>query len=164
MGAALHLHIHPVLENTLMLNLSNGIDESLREMAHATCIFERSFNAINWKNPCEYSVFLEIKSGNIAGQIRFHFSYKALAGVFHGMIGGTAPPAIAEIVDVLGELSNVCYGIAKGKLNREGYSLGMSLPRAGKSTDLPSLESGRPNMIIPFNVFNETCYIQIVIL
>lgn len=164
MGAALNLHIHPVLENTLMLNLSNGIDESLRTMAHATCIFERSFNAMNWINFCEYSVYLEIKSGDISGQIRFHFTYKALAGIYHGMVGDNTPPVISDVTDVLGELSNVCYGIAKGRLNREGYSLGMALPHAGKSADLPPLESGRPNMIIPFTVFNETCYIQIVIL
>lgn len=164
MGAAVQLYIHPVLENTLMLNLSNGIDESLRTMAHATSIFERSFNAINWKSPCEYSVYLEIKSGNITGQIRFHFTYKALSGIYQGMVGDPNPPVVTDVIDVLGELSNVCYGIAKGRLNREGYSLGMALPHAGKSADVPPPESGRPNMIIPFKVFNETCYIQIVIL
>lgn len=164
MSAALNLHIHPVLENTLMLNLSNGIDETLRTLAQATCIFERSFNAINWNTPCEYSVYLEIKSAATNGQIRFHFTYNALSGLYQGMIGDKTPPAPKDAIDVLGELSNVCYGIAKGRLNREGYSLGMALPHPGKSAELPQLNSGRPNMIIPFKVFNETCYIQIVIL
>lgn len=163
MGAE-HLHTHPVLENTLMLNLSNGVDETVRTMAAAYCIFERSFNAINWNTSSEYSVYLEIKSLPVDGQIRFHFSYNALAGLFRAMVGDSDPPSEADVLDVLGEISNVCYGIAKGRLNREGYSLGMALPHPGKSADLPVLESGRPNMIIPFKVFNETCYIQIVIL
>lgn len=164
MSAAQHLHLHPVLENELLLNLSNGVDETLRTMAQITCIFERSFDAINWSSSCEYTVYLEINSGPTNGQIRFHFSYSALTRIYQGMVGDTKPPDLSEIIDVLGELSNVSYGIAKGKLNREGYSLGMALPHPGKNEDTPLLLSGRPNMIIPFTVFNETCYIQIVIL
>lgn len=164
MSAAQNLHLHPVLENVLMLNLSNGVDDTLRTLARATCIFERSFNAMNWNSPCEYTVYLEIKSATTSGQIRFHFTYNVLAKLYQSMVGDNNQPSSNDAIDVLGEISNVCYGIAKGKLNREGYSLGMALPHPGKSTDIPQLLSGRPNMIIPFNVFNETCYIQIVIL
>ena len=163
MGVA-NIHMHPILENTLMLNLSNGVDETLRTMAQVSCVFERSFNAINWKASGDYSVYLEIKTSDVTGQIRFHFPYNALIGIWQAMTGEKTVPGEPDIIDVVGELSNVCYGIAKGRLNREGYSLGMALPNPGKSVNLPLLESGRPNMIIPFKVFSETCYIQIVIL
>lgn len=166
MGAiALNIHSHPVLENELMINLSNGVDETLQTMARVSSIFERSFSDKNWKSPSsEYSVYLDIQSLPSKGQIRFHFTYNALAELYKSMLGDNDTPDRAQVVDVLGEISNVCYGLAKGRLNREGYSLGMSLPHPGKTVDLPEVFSDRPNMIIPFKVFNETCYIQIVIL
>lgn len=164
MGVANKVHAHTILENELMLNLSSGVDETLRTMAQVSSIFEPSFSGINWVAPCEYSVYLDISSPPTVGQIRLHFSFNALVGLYKGMIGDTNPPDIKEVIDILGEISNVSYGLAKGKLNREGYSLGMSLPHPGKTSDLPLLESERPSMIIPFNVFNETCYIQLVIL
>lgn len=164
MGAPnLTIFDHPVLENELMINLSNGVDETLQTMARINSIFERSFSDKNWKSPCEYSVYLEIQSLPARGQIRLHFSYQALLHLYQGMIGDGNPDH-AEVVDCLGEVSNVSYGLAKGKLNREGYSLGMALPHSGKTVDLPQLLTERPNLVTPFKIFNETCYIQIVIL
>lgn len=164
MATELDLHSHPVLENELLLNLSNGVDETLQTLAQVSILFEKSFSDKNWSPPCEYSVYLDIQSPPAVGQIRLHFSLKALSDLYKNMLGDNTPPDHSQVVDVLGEISNVSYGLAKCKLNREGYSLGMALPHPGKTQDLPVVLSDRPNMVIPFKVFNETCYIQIVIL
>lgn len=163
-AAAKDLNTHPFLEHEVMINLSNGVDETLQMMASVASIFEKAFIEENWKPPADVSVYLEVQSPPSFGQIRFHFSRKALNELYKRMMNEEAAPDLKQIVDCVGEVSNVCYGYAKSKLNREGYSLGMALPRPGKTEDLPHVESKHPHMIIPFKVFNETCYIQIVIL
>ncbi len=164
MGAAVNIYSYPILENELMLNLASGVDETFQTMAHTNSIFEKAFTDKNWKAPAEYSVYLDFQTLPAKGQIRFHFTQNALVSLYNAMMGCTGVPDMVEVIDVLGEISNVCYGLAKGKLNREGYALGMALPHPGKTSDLPEFTSDRPNMVIPFRVFNEICYIQVVIL
>lgn len=164
-GAALELlHSHPHLENELKVYLSTGVDETLQTMAHVSSIFEKSIEDENWKSPCELSVYLEIQTPPVKGQIRFHFSQTVLENIYKNMMNEEATPDYGQVVDILGELSNVSYGLCKGKMNREGYSLGMALPHPGKTKDLPEVIATRSRTVIPFKVFNETCYIEILIL
>lgn len=162
-AAAKELNSHPFLDSEVMKNLSSGVDETLQMMASVSSIFEKAFAEKNWKPPADVSVYLEVQSPPSFGQIRFHFSRKALNEIYKNMMNEEATD-LKQIVDCVGEVSNVSYGYAKSKLNREGYSLGMALPRPGKTEDLPDVKSDYPHLIIPFKVFNETCYIQIVIL
>lgn len=164
MSAAVNLHSNPYLMNELTIYLSYGVDETLQTMAHVSTVFEKSFNSQNWIPPVDYSVYLDIASPPSVGQIRFHFSLRALKELYKNMMQEEADPDIKMVVDCLGELSNVSYGLAKGKLNREGYLLGMALPHPGKTADLPAVKSDCSQVVIPFKIFNETCYIQIVIL
>lgn len=153
-----------LLNDSVVISLSHGVEETLLAMAQVTGIFEKSFMQDNWKSPCELSVYLEIESLPAKGQIRFHFSQQVLCELYKKMMNEEAAPSLDEVVDCLGEFSNVCYGAAKSKLNRVGYSLGMALPHPGKTDDLPNVSSSYPHIVIPFKIFNEICYIQIVIL
>lgn len=154
---------HPFLNRDVILNFSNGVVETLETMAGVKSEFEKAFVEKNWKPQNDISVYLDLSSEPFVGQIRFHFNKFALAKLYEKMMGSPVDPDSPEILDCLGELSNMCYGYAKGKLNEKGFSLKMTLPHPCKTVDLPEAVSHHPQIVIPFKVFSESCQIQIVI-
>src|SRR4051812_14694130 len=110
---------HPFMNREVILNFSNGVIETLQTMAGGTSSFEKAFVEKNWKAQGDVSVYLDLKSAFYSGQIRFHFSKKVLTGLFEKMMGEKVESDSIEIVDCLGEISNMCYGYAKAKLNEK---------------------------------------------
>lgn len=150
------------LEDNLKINLPSGVDETIHKMANAECVFEKSFVDKNWNPPKGYSVLLDIQSPPSRGQIRFHFSHQVLAKLYQNIMNETTNPDGSQVIDCLAEISNVTYGLTKIKLNQEGFNLNMALPYAGKTEDIP-VTSGNKT-VIPFKVYGETCFIEVVIL
>ena len=164
MSAALKISLeHPFSSSNVLTSLTCGVDETLKIMAKAAVLFEKSFTEINWRSPTDISVYLEIQSLPSLGQIRFHFTSNVLGEVYKQMMGEEEAADMPLLIDCLGELANVCYGNVKSKLNSQGYALKMSLPHASKTADLPDILTRFPHIVIPFMIFNETCYIEIVI-
>ena len=164
MGVAKISSLHPFMNSEVIVNISNGVIETLKTMAQVSGLFEKSYVERNWKAPTEVSVYIALESPPCYGQVRFHFSKNVIKQLHKKMMNEEVAPDSNEIIDCIGELSNMCYGYAKAKLNRQGYQLRMALPHPGKTEDLPPLISKHPHIIIPFKVFNEICFIEIVIL
>lgn len=156
--------LHPFLNSAVIANLSNGVIETLQTMAKVAGIFEKSFVEKNWKSPTDVSVYLNLESPPSHGQVRFHFPRKALVQLCKIMLNEEVAHDSQVVVDCLGEISNICYGYAKVKLNSQGYSLKMALPYPCKTEELPEALSAYPHIVIPFKVLEETCYIQVIIL
>ena len=150
------------LEDNLRINLSNGVDETIHKMANAECVFEKTFTNKDWSPPKGYSVLLEIQSPPSKGQIRFHFPHIVLSKLYQNIMNETTNPNGSQVMDCLAEISNVTYGLTKIKLNQEGFNLNMALPFAGKTEDIPGTPGNKT--VIPFKVFDETCFIEVVIL
>lgn len=155
--------VHPFLNSAVIINLSNSVMETLLTMANLGSRFEKGFIERDWISPSEISAFLELESATSCGQLRFHFTRNALTEIYRKMMDEEPSGDVGEIFDLVGEISNMCYGQAKGKLNSQGYKLNMSIPKAAETSQLPQKNSSHPNLIVPFKVLNETCYIQIII-
>lgn len=133
-------------------------------MANINCFFENSFKNKNWKSPTEYSVFLDFKSSPAAGQIRFHFPKATLNSLYNGITHLNIVPDCASLLDCIGEISNVSYGNVKRVLHGQGFSLNMALPHPVKTENLPELNICHPQVIIPFKIYDEICFIEILFL
>lgn len=154
---------HPLLNREVILNFSNGVSETLKTMTGIESTFEKAFVEKNWKPKTDVSVYLDLQSEPYTGQIRFHFDKLVLASLFEKMLGQAVDPNSSEVQDCIGEISNICYGYAKSKLNERGLSLKMTLPHPCLTKDLPEAVSVHPHIVIPFKVLGYNCYIQIVI-
>ena len=151
------------LEDNLMVNLSKGVENALKAMANVVCDFKKPITDKDWKPPEGYSVFLEIDTPPSHGQIRFHFSQAALIKLYSNIMNDSTIPDNSQVLDCLGEISNVSYGLAKNKMNKEGFSLNMALPFPGKTQDLPKIVPTNQKSVVQFKIFNETCFIEIII-
>lgn len=166
MSAAIKVpQLHPFLNSSVILDISNGMFETTEAMARVVCVCEKSFVENKWKSPTTYSVCLDIESPPYRGQILFHFSAKSLREFYKAIveIAGEVPTT-ADLLDCLGEVSNQAYGLAKGKLNADGYSFKMSMPKPVLTEQLVIPDSKFPSIVVPFKLFEELCYIQLVLL
>lgn len=156
---------HPFLNGEVVLDLCNSVTKTIETFAGIRSHFDDiAFIQNDWQ-PCnDLTVSIDIKNENHTGQIRFHFSKDVLAEMIKRIFTASKTPSNSEINDCLGEISNICSGYAKTKLNEKGFNLKTALPSAaGKTSDLPQLEPGHPSIIIPFKVLNQECQMQIVV-
>ena len=155
---------HPFLNGEVVLDLSNSVTNTFQTVAGIRSYFDDiAFAQTDWQ-PCnDLTVSIDIKNDTHSGQIRFHFNRDALAEIIQKMFNEVNAPSNAEINDCLGEISNICSGYAKTKLNEKGFNLTTTLPSpAGKTSELPQVASGS-SVIIPFKILNQECQMQIVV-
>ncbi len=153
---------HPFLNSKVLLSLSNGISETLKMMTGLKCTFDKPFANVNWKTTFEVSVMLQLKSPPFTGQIRLHFDRKCIVLLYEKFSGQAVAESSDDLLDCVGELSNMCYGFAKTKLNEVGMKLNMSIPKAMNAADLPEAFSSHPNLILPYKIEDHACVIQLI--
>lgn len=154
---------HPFRNSEVINNLSHGVVETLKLMAQIESSFGKVYAEKNWQSPNAVCVYLDLVSEPYTGQIRFHFTKKALAAVCKNMMEMDLNEDSPELIDGLGEIANIFYGYAKGKLNSQGFDLQMTLPFPGYIQDMPEVFSSIPHIIVPFYIMDELCHIQIIV-
>ena len=162
---SLNFEQHPFLKADVVIDLSNSIINTFMTAVGIRSHFDDlPFAQMDWQ-PCnDLSVSIDIKSNTHSGQIRFHFNKDALTAVIKKLFNEAQDPSGAEISDCLGELSNICSGNAKTKLNEKGFNLKAALPSvASKTSDLPRLAAGQSSVVIPFKILEHECQMQIIV-
>ncbi len=164
MSAAKKINIHhPFMDGAIIHSLANGVVEALKVMVDIEASFEKPFVGLNWKSPTDFSVYLNLNSDSYKGRIQFHFTHMVAKTIIEKLIGSEVVDK-SEILDGVGEISNIFYGGAKTKLNLLGLNLSMSLPKPCLTKDLPNTISETTCMLIPFKVLGEICYVEIILL
>jgi chemotaxis protein CheX len=155
---------HPFMDSSVILNLANGINTTLKTMTDLVATFDKPFVGENWKSPTEFSVILELSVDPFKGILLFHFD-KTVAQSIIEKLTGSAIDSVnnTEILDGIGEVSNMFYGTAKTKLNEIGFKLKMSVPKPLVTSELPAPVGDFKNMIIPFKILNKSCFVEIVV-
>lgn len=154
---------HPFMDRELVLSFANGVVDVLKMMAQVDANFEKPFAAVNWKSPTELSVHLALNSDPYKGKIVFHFDKTVAQSIIEQMTGSEVSPSLEEILDGVGEISNMFYGAAKTKLNMVGFQLAMTLPVPVLTKNLPVYVTDTTSMVIPFRILEKLCYVEIII-
>ena len=165
MGAAAKLNTqHPFLDRDVILSLANGVTETLKMMSSTVANFEKPFVATEWTTPCTIAVYLELQSDPFKGQVRFHFDTSVAKGIIERMLGSKIENLDhAELLDGVGEISNIFFGLTKTKLNNIGFKLSMSTPHPCLSVNLPPVEGEKTHLIIPFKVDQTLCFVEMIL-
>ena len=155
---------HPFLDRDVILSLANGVTETLQTMASTVANFEKPYVSKDWVTPCQIAVFLELHSEPFRGQVRFHFDNAVAKGIIERMLGSEIDQIDnVELLDGVGEIANIFFGLAKTKLNAIGFKLNMSTPHPCLSKDLPPLLGEKTLLIIPFKVDEKLCYVEMIL-
>lgn len=155
---------HPFLDRDVILSMANGVTETLQTMASTVANFEKPYVSKDWVTPCQVAVFIELHSEPYRGQIRFHFDKVVAKGIIEKMLGSQIDQIDnVDLLDGVGEIANIFFGLAKTKLNAIGFKLHMSTPNPCLSADLPPLVGDKTLLIIPFKVDQISCFIEMIL-
>jgi chemotaxis protein CheX len=163
MGAPKINASHPFMNRDVILNLSNGMTATLKMMANVDSSFEKPYTSTHWKSPKEISVYLILDTDAYKGQVLFHFDKDVAKKIIENMVGSAIAEDSADILDGVGEISNIFYGAAKTKIKEAGIDLNMTIPKPCWTKDLTPITNKSISMIIPFKIENKDCYVEIII-
>lgn len=156
--------VHPFMNSSVLHALSMSVTETLKIMAKTEAKIGKAYVEKNWKSPTAISAVVALRSPPYQGQVRFHFTDATIALLCKAILAEDVDPESAQALDCAGEFSNMFFSFSKTKLNEIGYNFKLSIPLPFRSAETPEVISDFSHVIIPFQVHQETCFIQIVVL
>lgn len=158
-----HDLIHPLFEQIVVDHVENGIKDTLSQMGQFDCQFKPVFHSATWTPPTKISVMVDIKQGDIPFQVRIHFDPAPVAEILETMLGEKVDPESPDILDGIGEISNMIYGQFKTKANSNGFALSMGRPAPFFTHTIPQNINPGSSLIIPFTINQGECYFQFIV-
>lgn len=163
MGAPKINQNHPFMNREVIINLSNEMSNVLKMMAELEADFQKPFVSLDWRSPKEISVLLSLDTPNYKGTVCFHFDKKVAQKIIENMTGSAVDENSPEILDGVGEVSNMFYGAAKTKLNDIGFDLKISMPKPLWTKDLPEVIESHISMVVPLQIDGKDCFVEIIV-
>lgn len=155
---------NPIFEKIVVENICAGIRGTLDQLGTFKTEFKPHFFATTWEVPTPISVVLNLKQNDNPLQVHFHFDPKPVIEILEGMIGDKVDPESQDILDGVGEISNMIYGLIKTKVSSSGFQFGMSRPEACFTKNLPpSLHPNGQSLVIPFSVNGGQCHFEFIV-
>lgn len=152
----------PIFDKRVIEAFSNGLKETLQMMAQVDISFEAARIENKWNTVGDVSGLIDFQSPPFAGAIYIHLPKEILFHVYEQMVGEKYTELSKDVLDSIGEISNMAYGVAKGKLNPLGFEFNMSIPKVCLTQDLNRIP-GTPHLLIPFSIHGKKCQIEILI-
>jgi chemotaxis protein CheX len=100
--------------------------------------------------PYEAGAYLEFVADKTPVQFTLAFDRKCAVALYNQMLGESRAEIDDDILDAMGELSNMIYGAAKAPLVDQGHSFSQARPKA--ITNIDSILKGKKSLIIRFIV------------
>ena len=155
---------HPFQDANVINALASGIKDTLSEMAQIQCQFEKPFVEKHWDTQGDATGIMELKSDLHSGSLHIHFPKEAIFLIMSKMLGEPPKEFNDEVLDGVGEITNIVYGTMKAKLNPMGYEFKMATPRADYTKNLSKPEGQAKHLLLPFTVENSKCFIEVVLM
>jgi len=101
-------------------------------------------------------------TGSARGSLALSFSEKSILMIVSNMLGEQYMEINDDVRDAVGEITNMISGVARKKLESQGYNISAAIPTvvSGKNHAIHHVLGG-PSIIIPFNVTNGPFYVDV---
>jgi len=152
----------PLFKENVINAICVGLQDTLSTMAQVSSTFDKPTIEFAWKTVGDVSGVIDFETKDFRGSMYIHFPSAALIKIYNTMVGENQTTLTPEVVDCIGEISNMAYGVAKGKLDPLKLEFTMSLPKAVKTPELKRL-AAVPHLLIPFKVFDTKCMLEITL-
>lgn len=146
-------YINPVLE---------AIVEVLSMMANVQPKVGKPILKSGSKAQGDVTGIMSMHGSNTKGSIAITFSKPAILEICYNMLGDTKKDVDDEVLNLVGELTNMVTGKAKALLEEKGYDIGMSLPTvvSGKDHSIDHKSSGQ-KVLLPFTINSGRFYVEL---
>jgi chemotaxis protein CheX len=105
---------------------------------------------------------MSMVGSNTRGSIAITFSKPAILEICFNMLGDTKKEIDDDVLNLVGELTNMVTGKAKALLEEKGYDIGMSLPTvvSGKEHTIDH-QSSAQKVLLPFNIASGKFFVEL---
>jgi CheY-specific phosphatase CheX len=152
---------NPLFKENVINAICVGVQDTLSMMAQVKAVFEKPTIEMVWKTQGDVTGVIDFETTNFRGSLYIHFPSEVLIKLYNTMVGESLTTVSPEVVDCIGEISNMAYGVAKGKLDPLKLNFSMSLPKSMKTTELKRMAA--PHLLIPFKVYDKRCVLEITL-
>ncbi len=153
---------NPLFKENMIKAVCEGLKETLSTMAQIEIAFGKPSIEFSWKTTGEVSGVIDFETKDFRGSVYIHFPSEVLIKIYNQLVGENQTELTPEVVDCIGEISNMAYGVAKGKLDPLNLQFTMSLPKPVKTPELKRLPTV-PHLLVPFKVFEKNCQLEITL-
>ncbi len=110
----------------------------------------------------DVSGIIGMTTATINGSMAITFPDTVVFEIVNRMLGETVTEINDTVTDLVGELTNMVVGGAKGLLEEKGYDIGMATPVVvtGKNHEITHKAQGQ-NILMPFNSEAGTFYVEV---
>ena len=107
--------------------------------------------------------FIPMSCPQAVGSLALSFSEKVILHIAENMLGEKFTEIDDEIVDLVGELTNMVTGGAKAMLDEKGFDFDMSTPTVirGKGQQISHVGISGSVIVIPFNTEVGDFYVEV---
>jgi len=114
------------------------------------------------KSKGDVSGIIGMTTDTINGSMAITFPADVVFSIVNKMLGETVTEINDTVTDLVGELTNMIVGGAKGLLEENGYDIGMATPVVvtGKDHEVIHKGQGR-NILMPFSSESGTFYVEV---
>ena len=101
-------------------------------------------------------------TGSARGSLALSFSEKSILMIVSNMLGEKYMEINDEVRDAVGEITNMISGVARKKMEAQGYNISAAIPTVVSGKDHAILHVlGGPSIIIPFEVGKGAFYVDV---
>lgn len=151
---------NPLFKEFVSSAFRTGLKDTISLMSNAEVSFEKTEIRMDWKTEGQISGVINFETTEFRGSLYIHFSGSALIKICNQMTGEKYTEVCPEVIDCIGEISNMAYGVAKGKLDYLKLNFTLSLPHATETKELVRLPH-TPHLAIPFNIYDQRCLLEV---
>lgn len=152
---------NPLFKENVINAICVGVQDTLNMMAQVQATFEKPTIEMAWKTHGDATGVIDFETTSFRGSLYIHFPSDVLIKLYNTMVGESITSVSPEVIDCIGEISNMAYGVAKGKLDPLKLNFSMSLPKSLKTSDLQRMPS--PHLLILFKVYDQKCALEITL-
>lgn len=149
----------PEFNEKIINAFCEGLQKTIESMANVKIAFGKPSLELNWKTTGDITGIVDFDTSNFKGSIYIHFHKISLINFYNTILGENQTDINEDVIDCIGEISNMAYGVAKGILDPLKLNFSMSLPKKLRTIELSRLNT--PHILIPFVLFEKDCQLEI---
>ncbi len=154
---------NPLLDKRVIQAFSDGVVDTLSTMAKITPKMEKPFIQQRYRTKGVLAGMIGMVSGDIKGNLTISFEKEAAILVINNLISENHTSINNQILDGIGELTNIIYGCAKRVLNEYGYAFQMAIPIVIEGHDAVIPLHKGTTLVLPFIYETHHFYVEIII-
>lgn len=152
MSAALKESANPLFDKRLIAAFVDGVVKVMKTMANTETQVGKPFIESNFTVKGDIAGMVGMVAPPLKGTLMISYKQESILAILENMLGEKHEEISQEVVDAVGELTNMIYGTAKATLNQLGYNFEMAIPSVIRGDFVITKSEKGATLVIPFNL------------